>query len=212
MNSLLRTSKCRRGPQLPYLVQKGTITTNSGTNPYPYPSHANPTPHQIFHLPPTASQKEVKARYYELVRIYHPDSPVARVYPPEISDARFHAISASYDVLRLRGRRATLDPDSPNVTSRPRVDFHALWRAKRPHHRDPIGPADDSWKDGIILGSLVMAIGVLVYQIAASRRRAVKRSEPEGDALLSASEQSCDVHLLTAPDSCPQKNRPSSIC
>ncbi len=91
---------------------------------------------------------------YELVRIYHPDSPVARVYPPEISEARFHAISASYDVLR--GRRVAMDPESPGVAPRPRFDLHALWRAKQRHRRDPIGPVDDRWKDGVILGSLIL--------------------------------------------------------
>ena len=91
---------------------------------------------------------------YELVRIYHPDSPVARVYPPVVSEARFHAISASYDVLR--GRRPTLDPESPDVIPRPRFDLHALWRAKQRHRQDPVGPADDRWKDSVILGSLLV--------------------------------------------------------
>lgn len=91
---------------------------------------------------------------YELVRIYHPDSPVARAYPPEVSESRFHAISASYDILR--GRRAALDPDLSHATPHARVDLHALWRVKQRHRQDPMGPIDDRWKDGIILGSLVV--------------------------------------------------------
>ena len=91
---------------------------------------------------------------YELVRIYHPDSPIARAYPPEVSEARFHAISTSYDVLR--GRRTTLDPSSPDGTPQPRVDLHALWRAKQRHRHDPMEPVDDRWKDGILLGSLFL--------------------------------------------------------
>jgi hypothetical protein len=31
-------------------------------NPYPYPKHPNPTPYQIFHLPTSASQAQIKAR------------------------------------------------------------------------------------------------------------------------------------------------------
>ena len=31
-------------------------------NPYPYPTHAKPTPHQIFHLAPGATQDEIKKR------------------------------------------------------------------------------------------------------------------------------------------------------
>ncbi len=91
---------------------------------------------------------------YELVRIYHPDSPIARAYSPEVSEARFHAITTSYDVLR--GRRATLDPNSSDGMLHPRVDLHALWRAKQRHRHDPMEPVDDRWKDGIILGSLFL--------------------------------------------------------
>ena len=91
---------------------------------------------------------------YELVRIYHPDSPIARVYPPEVSEARFHNIATSYDVLR--GRRTTVDPNSPGGMPHPRVDLHALWRAKQCHRHDPMEPVDDRWKDRIILGSLFL--------------------------------------------------------
>lgn len=31
-------------------------------NPYPYPTHPRPTPHQIFHLSPGATQDEIKKR------------------------------------------------------------------------------------------------------------------------------------------------------
>jgi hypothetical protein len=40
-------------------------TSTSSTSPhiqFPFPTHRNPTPHQIFHLPPGASQTEIKAR------------------------------------------------------------------------------------------------------------------------------------------------------
>lgn len=40
----------------------GTRNTSTSANPYPYPTHANPTPHQIFHLPQSATKAEVKAR------------------------------------------------------------------------------------------------------------------------------------------------------
>jgi len=40
----------------------------------PFPTHPRPTPHQIFHLPPTATSAEIKSRYYELMKLYHPDS------------------------------------------------------------------------------------------------------------------------------------------
>ncbi|KAI0268692.1 hypothetical protein BC834DRAFT_792007, partial [Gloeopeniophorella convolvens] len=143
---------CRRAARVPRLSD--ARHASGSANPYPYPASTNPTPHQIFHLPPSASQKDIKARYYELVRIYHPDSPVARVYPPEVSEARFHAISASYDALR--GRRATLDPDAPDAPRGSRVDLHALWRARQRQRRDPLGPSDERWKDGVIVGMLLL--------------------------------------------------------
>lgn len=171
---------------------------------------------------------------YELVRIYHPDSPIARVYPPEISEARFHAISTSYDVLR--GRRPDHDLDSPDASLHPRVDLHALWRAKQRLRQDPLGPADDRWKDGVLLGSIIVvrsfpfdcharigeiewgaqALGAFIYQVAASRRKQVedalrssRRSGAERTGLWRSSEQSHDVRLLTDPSSDPPDDRPS---
>ena len=105
-------------------------------------------------LPPFVVDSISDASDYELVRIYHPDSPVARAFPPEVSEARFHAISASYDILR--GCRAALIPDSPHAASPTRVDLHAIWRAKQRQRRDSLGHINDGWKDGIILGSLVV--------------------------------------------------------
>ncbi|KAI9429785.1 hypothetical protein H4582DRAFT_2144442 [Lactarius indigo] len=153
MRALSRPNIHWRSPQIVHRIRHIASSAPRSANPYPYPPNSSPTPHQIFHLPLSASQKEVKARYYELVRIYHPDSPVARAYPPEVSEARFHAISASYDVLR--GHRPTLDSESPDAAP-PRFDLHALWRAKQRHRKDPIGPADDRWKDGVLLGTLLV--------------------------------------------------------
>ncbi|KAG9313258.1 hypothetical protein JVU11DRAFT_6723 [Chiua virens] len=68
---------------------------------FPFPARKNPTPHEIFHLPPNASQHEVKARYYELVKVYHPD--VSHGYhdvPPSVRNAQFRAITQAYGVLR----------------------------------------------------------------------------------------------------------------
>ncbi|KAK7467184.1 hypothetical protein VKT23_004242 [Stygiomarasmius scandens] len=76
---------------------------STSSNPFPFPSHPRPTPHEIFHLPYTASQQDIKARYYELVRNYHPDSPSCRLLPSSECHARFQAITAAYDALR-RGR------------------------------------------------------------------------------------------------------------
>jgi hypothetical protein len=71
----------------------------------------------------------------------------------------------------LRGRRATLDPNAPDETPHPRVDLHALWRAKQRHRRDPMEPVDDRWKDGVLLGSLFLVRFTLRFGWTARRRR-----------------------------------------
>ncbi|KAI9509486.1 hypothetical protein F5148DRAFT_1187081 [Russula earlei] len=206
---LLRASYPRCGLKISRFATRSSSAANNSANPYPYPSNLNPTPLEIFHLPPGASQRTVKSRYYELVRVYHPDSPIARAQPPEVSEARFHAISASYDVLR--GRRAAVDPDSADAAApRHRVDLHALWRAKQQRHlrRDPTTEhVDDRWKDSILFGSLVLALAAFVYQVAATRHdvaRGVPRRNSKGsgaEGVGRASERIDDARLLTAPDS-----------
>ncbi|THU89525.1 hypothetical protein K435DRAFT_781561 [Dendrothele bispora CBS 962.96] len=78
-------------------------TASASSSSFPFPSHPRPTPHEIFHLSYSASQQDIKARYYELVRAYHPDSPSCRLLPPSECHRRFQAITAAYDSLR-RGR------------------------------------------------------------------------------------------------------------
>src|ERR1700691_6033709 len=47
--------------QLQAVVQPRLASTAS-TAHYPYPSHRHPKPHEIFHLPLSASQAEIKSR------------------------------------------------------------------------------------------------------------------------------------------------------
>ncbi|KDN43306.1 DnaJ-domain-containing protein [Tilletiaria anomala UBC 951] len=43
-------------------------------HPLRFPTHIlNPTPYEVFHLSPNATAQDVKARYYELVKLLHPD-------------------------------------------------------------------------------------------------------------------------------------------
>ena len=62
MHALLRTTFRQRRTQVSRLAGRCASTARSSTNPYPYPSNSSPTPHQIFHLPLSASQEEVKSR------------------------------------------------------------------------------------------------------------------------------------------------------
>ncbi|PPR05235.1 hypothetical protein CVT24_010341 [Panaeolus cyanescens] len=100
---------------------------------FPYPKHKQPTPHEIFHLRYGASQAEIKARYFELVRIHHPDSVHVRRSRIGAHDAhnRFRNIKAAYDFLQGR----TLSPH-PNARPAPEPKnfdpyMHELARRRR---------------------------------------------------------------------------------
>jgi hypothetical protein len=67
-----RSGFCKSGLPVSRLARPMITTTASSSNPYPYPPHSNPTAHQIFHLPLTASQKEVKSRCLHRLRHRHP--------------------------------------------------------------------------------------------------------------------------------------------
>jgi hypothetical protein len=134
-------------------------------NQFPYPSHPQPTPSQIFHLPIGASQKQVKSRCgssqpkrcarfvrltfssvatlnlkdYELVRVHHPDSPHSRAsdLPKRVRDERFSEIKDAYDVLT--GKK----PGHPSRWSSP--DSGRDWEFRneldrRRHRRASWGP------------------------------------------------------------------------
>ncbi|KAI0318312.1 hypothetical protein OF83DRAFT_1057064 [Amylostereum chailletii] len=127
------------------------------TNPYPFPAHAQPTPHQLFHLPLSATQKEIKARYFDLVKLYHPDAPLSRTSPPDVAQARFHAISNAYDVLRGHRPNALVEGSSSDGAGSAARDFRSeIWRAKQARRADLNVPFDDRWKDRVILGAVVV--------------------------------------------------------
>ncbi|GAA6054330.1 hypothetical protein JCM3770_001438 [Rhodotorula araucariae] len=94
-------------------------------NPYPFPRGKDPSPFDIFHFrrDQKLTPKEVKARYLQLVKIYHPDrraaaaaavapSPAkrkdkARSAAAADADHEFKAIVAAYELLSSPSRRDT---------------------------------------------------------------------------------------------------------
>ncbi|KIM39520.1 hypothetical protein M413DRAFT_447011 [Hebeloma cylindrosporum] len=118
-------------------------------NPFPYPSNAKPTPHQIFHLPFNATQAQIKARYYELVHAHHPDSQYAAHLPWDVAQHRFRSIKASYDYLS--GRSVSPDPNSRPTPSPKNFDpyVHEMARRRRAYYasqaRDPGMMDNDGW-------------------------------------------------------------------
>ncbi|KAI0375010.1 hypothetical protein BV20DRAFT_961254 [Pilatotrama ljubarskyi] len=136
---------------------------SSSSVAYPFPTHAHPTPHQIFHLPIGASQQQVKARYYELVRIHHPDSPFGGDLSPAVRRSRFQSITAAYDILRgkTNGSGGPVDIYRAELERRRRA--RAAYEASRSHTNpqthDWSASADDRWKDRVILFVGILALG-----------------------------------------------------
>ncbi|KAH9948979.1 hypothetical protein B0H21DRAFT_730992 [Amylocystis lapponica] len=129
----------------------------SSSNPYPYPTTTNPSPSQIFHLPQGASRNEVKARYYELVRIYHPDAQSSRSVPPETAHARFQAISAAYGALSGKSRGSTDAGGSAHARSEAHNLSAAMWRARQRRRAElDMGGLNEHWKDVLMFSAIVV--------------------------------------------------------
>lgn len=90
---------------------------SSSSHDFPFPRSRHPTPFEIFHLPRTCSTAQVKARYYDLVKVYHPDKAVhlsnsakgkGRANAEAANDEasrRFQLITDAYELLRHPTRR-----------------------------------------------------------------------------------------------------------
>ncbi|GAA5860809.1 hypothetical protein JCM3774_003145 [Rhodotorula dairenensis] len=104
-------------------VRAAVVDDNNLDNPLPFPKSANPSPFEIFHLPRDSklSPKQVKGRYLELVKLYHPDRRATRA-DRDVSargkgkgkgkaaaddDHEFKAIVAAYELLSDPKRRET---------------------------------------------------------------------------------------------------------
>lgn len=99
----------------PKKLSSAVLQFSTFTNPIAYPSqpclkfprHPYPTPYEIFHLPKTATTADIKSRYYQLVKIHHPDigfSSTDSTHSNE-SGADFKAIVAAYELLKSPARR-----------------------------------------------------------------------------------------------------------
>ncbi|OCH86545.1 DnaJ-domain-containing protein, partial [Obba rivulosa] len=155
---------------------------STSANSFPFPTHPHPTPHQIFHLSPSASQQEIKARYYDLVRLHHPDSPMCQHISPSERHTRFQRISAAYAALRSPDSRglyeSSVDPFREELARRRRAQMRR--EAEMARHPRSAGMAgaggeewaaggDDRWKDRvmIMIGLVSLVVGLypaLIWQ------------------------------------------------
>ncbi|KAK0195295.1 hypothetical protein F5146DRAFT_1132786 [Armillaria mellea] len=161
---------------------------------YPFPRSTDPTPHEIFHLPRSASPKDVKARYYELVRIYHPDTVDSSV-SSELAHARFQSITDAYNVLR--GKTAA-KPDPVSGAQQATTAARRAMHARRHRELYEGGAVDDRWKDRMIIAGLIATVVIIAAQAVIVRQTKLqearslypRRSPPQEDSRLSSSVES----------------------
>ncbi|KAK0455102.1 hypothetical protein EV421DRAFT_479675 [Armillaria borealis] len=171
----------------------GTSRRSLATKPnsHPFPRSTNPTPHQIFHLPRSASPEDVKARYYELVRIYHPDTVDSSV-SSELAHARFQSITDAYNVLR--GKTAA-KPDPVSGAQKATTAARRAVHVRRHRELYEGGAVDDRWKDRMIIVSLIATVVIIAAQAVIVRQTKLqearslysRRSPPQEDSRLSCS-------------------------
>lgn len=141
---------CRRRTPFLSAAFATQVAPETKLNPFPYPQRANPSPHQIFHLPYGASRKEIKMRCmsyfifwqyniinsldFELVRAHHPDSSYSAHLPPEVAHSRFRSIKASYDFLC--GRTISPHPNARPTPTPKNFDpyLHELAQRRRSYY------------------------------------------------------------------------------
>lgn len=99
-NSFNRLGFCRQISQ----------SSSALNNTLQFPKKRNPDPYEIFHLAHTANAAEIKTRYYELVKIYHPDK---LEHPSAADQERFRKIVAAYDILGDKAKRNAYDHGRP---------------------------------------------------------------------------------------------------
>ncbi|KAJ7287641.1 hypothetical protein C8J57DRAFT_1496054 [Mycena rebaudengoi] len=148
-----------------YTTRASYVRRASNKPAFPFPSNPNPTPHQIFHLPRNAPQDDVKARYFDLVRIYHPDK-VDPSTPSEVAHARFQAIATAYNALKT-GSAAHHPVPTPAA--------RAMYKRSRNLYSGQ-QLYDDSWKDRIIVASVIFAAFCFAIQTAATRRTFIEEN------------------------------------
>ncbi|KAN0129367.1 hypothetical protein V8E53_012851 [Lactarius tabidus] len=158
-----------------------TSASSSKTPPFPFPAHRNPTPHQIFHLPHGASQADIKARYYELARTFHPDSPAAQALPATVRHARFHAVTRAYDILRGKPHSLAADDDAGAELARRRRQRQVYRQRAAADFAEAagVGGTDEAWKDQVIIvfGLAALVVGFVpallsLHAIPDARHRA----------------------------------------
>jgi curved DNA-binding protein CbpA len=85
------------------------ICHGSASDEIRWPNSSNPTPYEIFDLPSTATPAEIKKRYYELAKLYHPDSCAASAEAQQERLQRFRQVVQANELLSTARKRHMYD-------------------------------------------------------------------------------------------------------
>ncbi|KAI6121755.1 hypothetical protein F5141DRAFT_998372 [Pisolithus sp. B1] len=208
MHAFVRSSptfRCRSPQTFPPRARLCRSYVRDHCNPLPFPNQRNPKPHDVFHLPKSATQKEIKQRYYELVRIYHPDSIIARRDPPEVAQERIQTINKAYDILRGKND----SQDEPEVASVERKMDPAWLRSRiprRPYFDDV--SADDRWKERFIVMFAAFALIGFVVQTSYHRLQVIQASPSWTAKPHTKKNPRCNDGMLAESDSLGDRSCP----
>ncbi|CAO1627144.1 unnamed protein product [Sympodiomycopsis kandeliae] len=146
----------RKRPDPSTSLRRYATHSSGGSESLQFPSHLrNPTPYDIFHLPRSASQSEIKNRYYDLVKILHPDrrprsqddatsssgrakgkSKASENPSEEKVDEEFRLVVKSYELLSHRQKRATFDKFGLGWDSSTKADANGYGTFKSASERE----------------------------------------------------------------------------
>jgi curved DNA-binding protein CbpA len=93
----------------PRKFHTASICYTASSNEIRWPKSSNPTPYEIFDLPSTASPAEIKKRYYQLVKLYHPDSCAVSTEAQQDRQQRFRQVVQANELLSAARKRRMYD-------------------------------------------------------------------------------------------------------
>jgi len=115
----------------------------------PWPASRNPSPYDIFAI--ARSDPYTKKRFYQLVKVYHPDlghcsHPLSASLPAAVRLERYRLVVAANDLLSDPAKRLTYDTHGIGWVHSPRVsslrDVDRSWR-----HQPGSAAANATWED-----------------------------------------------------------------
>ncbi|KAK3720638.1 J domain-containing protein 1 [Vermiconidia calcicola] len=131
-----------------------TIAGNSGDHHgrqehehHPWPKAPNgspcPTPYQIFEMKANAAYS--KARFYKLVKVYHPDRKTGanERMSPALRNERYRLIVTANDILSDPTKRSAYDRFGAGWDGKAELGSRDTWYQPSPHHRP--GPFSQNW-------------------------------------------------------------------